>query len=172
MQARSLCLCQPVPAQGQQVEAAGAVGSCGNVCLLTTVHSQHGRLWLSQEEHVPLAVTITCPVVPAVLDSSPRYCAVLPVRDGLGHCGHTPVTCVWQTPPGQEQRLIPLWLFQNFCGMRQLNKLLPFSQVCRDAHKGTDKEVQDKNGRNQSAGSSRELRCPTALVASAEHGKC
>lgn len=74
-----------MPAQGRQVEAAEAVRSHGNVCLLTiVVYSQCERLRLLQEEHVPLPLTV-CPVLLAALDSSPCYHAVLPlVRHALG----------------------------------------------------------------------------------------
>lgn len=50
-------------------------------------------------------------------------------------------------------------------------KSFPFVQVRRDADKGADKEVQDKDGWNKSAGSSWEHCFPAALIASAEYGK-
>lgn len=108
MVAGSFCIYQSVPAQGRQVEEA--VSSHGNICLFTiAVYSQCERLWLSQEEHVPLPLTV-CPVLLAVLDSSPCYHAVLPlIRHALGHFDCMPSTsmCVWQTSPSQERHLIP-----------------------------------------------------------------
>lgn len=124
----SFCIYQPVPSQGRQVEAAEAVSSHGNVCLLTTVvYSQRGRLRLSQEEHVPLPVTV-CPVLLAMLNSSPCYHAVLPaVRHALRHFDRMPSTCVCgkhlQAGRGiSSHHGCP----QSFYIVRLLNKLLPF----------------------------------------------
>lgn len=66
--AGSFCIYQSVAAQEGWAEAA--VSGHGNTCLLTiVVYSQHERLWLAQEEHVPVSSTV-CPVLLAVLVSS------------------------------------------------------------------------------------------------------
>jgi len=138
------------------------------------VYSQCERLWLSQEECVPLPVTVS-PVLLAVLGSSPCYHAVLPlVRHASGgfDCISSTCACVSNVPkPGEAFHpivVVPRAFIVWGCSINSC----PFVQVCRDAHKGTDKEVQDKNEWNKSAGSSWEHRFPTTLIASAEYGKC
>lgn len=159
-----------MPAQGQQVEATGAVGTCDNVCVLTTVYSSMGgsgdprRNMCHYLSPLPVLLCLLCWTLHPI---TMQCCCEGWAGTLWSHSSHV---CVTNIPrPGAASHPT---MFQNLHGMRQLNKLLPFSQVCRDAHKGATKEIQDKNGRNQSAGSSRELCFPTALVASAEHGRC
>lgn len=76
---------------GQQVEAAGAVGSRGNVCLLTTA-SMGG----SGDPGGTRAITChhylsRCACCVGLL--TPSLCSAA-VRDGLARCGRTPATCV------------------------------------------------------------------------------